>query len=335
VYRSILFAASVVSLAFYSNIASAQSHPDCPDDSYFTVQSDNGVRYGWFEDATCIVPINTHPECPDESYFTVLGDNGVSYGWYDDATCIVVPSGHPECPDESYFTVTGENGTHYGWYNEETCVLTTLVPDIEPTDTEPTDPEPTDTETTDTEPRQEFDRQSYRAYFTLVRDDPDNEGEEEGLNGNIFFSACVAQDGQFRSYDYSGDNESLKFDAEAMTYSTSSNLFFSNDIPTVITTALNELGEPGETCKLTVSFGLTVSSTYDLNNIPEGIDPPEIVRVDPTVFSGEVTGDCNDDFKGFRVESGLDVATKLGGNSPGEGGATEECLFLGVDPLLE
>ena len=323
--KTILLSAWVVVPLFFSSGVLAQSHPNCPDDSYFTVQGDNGVRYGWFEDATCIVPTNSHPECPDESYFTVLGDNGVSYGWYEDATCIVVPASHQECPDESYFTVTGDNGTNYGWYNDQTCVIAELNPDPEPIDPDPIDPEPIDPE-----PRQEFDSQGYRTSYTLVRK---INGEEERLNGVLFYTMCVAENGQYPSYDYSGENDRQTFDGEVLRYYSSSNLFFQNDIPTVIPTELNELGESGESCTLSLSFGLTVSSTYDFNNIPDGVDPADIVRIDPVgAWSGGFTGDCTADFSGFRVESGALSATNLGGNSPGEGGATESCLFLGVDP---
>jgi len=119
--------------------AIAQPHPACPDESYFTIEGDNGVRYGWYDDATCVfnntaAAASTHPICPDESHFTSEGDNGVRYGWYNDATCVFdnTAAAHPVCPDDSYFTVEGENGIRYGWFEDSTCVLDQIARPVHP-----------------------------------------------------------------------------------------------------------------------------------------------------------------------------------------------------------
>ena len=88
-----------LSLPTFNSFAS--DHPLCPDESYFTVTGDNGVRYGWFEDSTCefndsvepadevaVTQQSVHPACPVGSVVTAVGGDGFSYGWYQEATCI-------------------------------------------------------------------------------------------------------------------------------------------------------------------------------------------------------------------------------------------------------
>ena len=124
----------VILIAILSFNSHAEEFVECPDDSFFIVEGENGVRYGWYNDSTCIVSTaNEHPECPDDSFFTVEGENGVRYGWYNDSTCIVSNAiEHPQCPDDSFFTVLGEDGVKYGWYNDATCIVSNSIQ--EPTD---------------------------------------------------------------------------------------------------------------------------------------------------------------------------------------------------------
>jgi len=88
-----------LSLPTFNSFAS--DHPLCPDESYFTVTGDNGVRYGWFEDSTCefndlvepadavaVTQQSVHPACPAGSVVTAVGGDGLSYGWYQEATCL-------------------------------------------------------------------------------------------------------------------------------------------------------------------------------------------------------------------------------------------------------
>lgn len=82
--------------AFHAQATLASHFPACPNESYFTVTGNDNVRYGWFQDATCVfesgpiqTPVSEHPTCPNDSYYTVTGDNGVDYGWFQDATCVV------------------------------------------------------------------------------------------------------------------------------------------------------------------------------------------------------------------------------------------------------
>jgi hypothetical protein len=135
-FRPILVISFLFVFFLCSHTAVAQLHPACPDESYFTVKGDNGVGYGWYNDATCIVANSEekYPECPDTSYFTVIGGDGVRYGWYNDATCIVANSEekYPECPDTSYFTVIGEDDVRYGWFDNKTCLIREVVVDDKP-----------------------------------------------------------------------------------------------------------------------------------------------------------------------------------------------------------
>jgi len=139
------------------SVTFAQEFPACPDESYFTVTGENGLNYGWFQDATCVVDdipaegeVVVFPACPDASFFTIAGGNGINYGWYQDATCIVEDAPaveevveFPLCPDDSFFTSFGDNGLSYGWYQDATCVIDAppiSTGEIQPDSSDPTSP---------------------------------------------------------------------------------------------------------------------------------------------------------------------------------------------------
>lgn len=209
-------------LILSSQSTMAQKYPLCPDDSYFTVHGDDGVRYGWFEDATCqFKQVTPHPTCPDNSFFTVQGENGVSYGWYDNATCIVDIDGGqsslPECPDSSYFTVTGANGIDYGWFDNQSCVIPSLEP--EP-DSMVGEPEVIDTEVTE----------------PLVMEPEEATQSEEP-------KSLYPETGEFILFDGSNDPRLLRWREKEGYYVTLSGLKRPNGDPENISNVLIENGE--------------------------------------------------------------------------------------------
>jgi len=84
---------SIFSLFYLTSPAVvAQSHPTCPDDSYFTVIGGNGIQYGWFENATCVAddPVDQMPDTNSTPYFVAecIDTDGDGWGWNGTRSCV-------------------------------------------------------------------------------------------------------------------------------------------------------------------------------------------------------------------------------------------------------
>ena len=88
---------SVMVFNTFSNAAwsAGNNYPVCPDESYFTTEGNNGIRYGWFEHATCVFESSTGTS----DAIDCIDPNNDGWGWNGVASCRMTPSEAPAIAD--------------------------------------------------------------------------------------------------------------------------------------------------------------------------------------------------------------------------------------------
>ena len=97
VFGVTLLSGVLVSNTFSNTTESAnKQHPICPDESYFTTQSSNGTRYGWFENASCVFQssavASTNISSNNTDVSACIDSDNDGWGWNGFASCRVTPS---------------------------------------------------------------------------------------------------------------------------------------------------------------------------------------------------------------------------------------------------